>query len=111
DLFGGKADWNGVETLNFNAGVQDRSLLREAMAFAIFRAAGVPASHTAYAELTFNVPGLYDNAPGGVYVLIENVNKQFLKRELPPGTGLLMKPEGMRGGIQSRGSDWASYIS
>ncbi len=111
DQFGGKEDWNGVETLNFNAGQRDPSLMREAMAFAIFRAAGVPASRTAYAQLTFNVPGLHDNASGGLFVLVENVNKQFLKKALPPGTGLLLKPEGTRGGVQGLGNSWASYVS
>jgi spore coat protein H len=111
DQFGGKGDWEGVETLNFNAGARDPSLMREAMAYAIFRAAGVPAPRTAFAEITYNVPGLHDNARGGVYTLVENVNKQFLKRVLPPGTGLLMKPEGTRGGVQSLGPAWSSYIS
>jgi spore coat protein H len=109
DLFGGKADWNGVETLNFHAGVLDLSLMREALGYALFRAAGVPASRTAYAEIKFNVPGLYSDARGGAYLLIENVNKQFLKRALPPGTGLLFKPEGTRGGITSRGGTWSQY--
>jgi spore coat protein H len=111
DLFDGKADWNGVETLNFHAGVLDPSLMREAMSFAIFRAAGVPASRTAYVEMTFDVPGVYENTSGGHYVLIENVNKQFLKQALPPGTGLLMKPEGTRGGVQSLGTNWSSYLA
>jgi hypothetical protein len=111
DLFGGKADWDGAETLNIHAGVVDPTLMREDMSYAIFREAGVPASRTAYAEMTFNVPGLHESAPGGFYVLIENVNKQFLKRVLPPGTGLLMKPEGVRGGISSLGNNWAAYVA
>jgi spore coat protein H len=110
DLFGGKADWNGAETLNFHAGVMDPTLTRETVSYAIYRAAGIPAPRTAYAEITFNVPGLYENAPGGFYTLIENVNKSFLKRALPPGTGLLLKPEQLRGGIQYLGETWASYI-
>jgi hypothetical protein len=110
DLFGGKDDWHGAETLNFHAGARDPTLMREAMALAIFRAAGVPASRTAYAELTFNVPELHDNARGGTFVVVENVNKRFLKRVLPPGTGLLMKPEGTRGGVLSLGSNWDAYI-
>src|SRR5258708_15579678 len=97
DFFGGKTSWNGVETLNFHAGVLDSSLMREALAFALFRAARVPSSRTAYAEISFNVPGLYTSASGGIYVVIENVNKQFLRQALPPGNGLLMKPEGLRG--------------
>src|SRR5688572_6718704 len=110
DLFGGKDDWYGAETLNFHAGGRDPSLMREALAFAIFRAAGVPAPRTAYAQIAFDVPGLYDNASGGTFLVVENVNKRFLKRVLPPGTGLLMKPEGTRGGVLSQGANWAAYI-
>jgi spore coat protein CotH len=110
DLFGGKPDWHGAETLNFHAGARDSSLMRETLALAIFRAAGVPASRTAYAELTFHVRGLHDNASGGTFVVVENVNKRFLKRVLPPGTGLLMKPEGTRGGVLSPGPNWDAYI-
>ena len=110
DFFGGKSDWNGVETLNFNFGARDPSAIREALAFAIFREAGVPASRTAYAEITFTVPGLHENARAGIFTIVENVNKQFLKRTLPPGTGLLMKPEGTRGGILSLGANWSAYI-
>jgi spore coat protein H len=110
DLFDGKSSWDGVETLNFHAGVLDPSLMREALGYALFRAAGVPSSRTAYAEITFNIPGLHTNARGGVYLLIENINKQFLKRALPPGTGLLFKPEGTRGGITSRGESWSQYL-
>jgi spore coat protein H len=111
DFFGSKTDWNDVETVNFHAGVLDPSLMREALGFALFRAAGVPAPRTAYAEITFNVPGLYTDARGGTYTLIENVNKQFLKNALPPGTGLLFKPEGTRGGVTSRGDSWSQYTS
>lgn len=110
DTYGTKGSWAGIKTLNFNAGNLDTSLTREALAFALFRAAGVPAPRTAYAEIRFTVPELYNNTRGGFYVMIENVNRAFLKEALPPGQGLLMKPEGTRGGIQApAGSTWASY--
>ncbi len=110
DLFDAKADWDGLETLNLHAGVLDQSLIREAFAYTVLRRAGVPASRTAYADLVFTVPGVYQDAAGGRFVLIENVNRQFLRNALPPGTGLLMKPEGLRGGVVSLGGDWASYL-
>jgi spore coat protein H len=56
------------------------------------------------------VPGTYQAVSGGLYAVIENVNKQFLKNVLPPGTGLLLKPEGLRGGVQYYGDSWSSYI-
>ena len=112
DFFGGKDDWEGLETLNFNSGGRDASRMRETIAFALFRAAGVPASRTAYAELTFTVPGSHEKAYGGLFTVIENVNKQFLKHALPPGTGLLMKPERMpQGGVAFLGENWADYIA
>src|SRR5690349_15064826 len=64
DLFGGKDDWDGLETLNFHAGVVDTTLMREAVAYHVFRAAGVPAPRTAYANLTFTVPGTYEAQAG-----------------------------------------------
>lgn len=109
ELFGGKGDWDGLQTINFNSGGRDPSRTREAMVFAIFRMAGVPASRTAYAEVRYTVPGLYDDAYGGLFTVIENVNKGFLKQALPPGTGLLMKPERMNGGVTYLGEDWANY--
>jgi spore coat protein H len=109
DLFAGKGDWDGLETINLNSGGRDDSRTREALAFAIFRLAGVPASRTAYAEVRYNVPGLHDQAYGGLFTVIENVNKAFLRQALAPGTGLLMKPERMDGGVGYYGETWANY--
>jgi spore coat protein CotH len=98
-----------VKTFNLHPGVADTSKMREAIAFALFREAGVPAPRTAYAELFFTVPGIYTNTPGGLFTLIEDVNNTFLERALPPGDGLLMKPEGTPGGIQVLGATWNDY--
>lgn len=110
DTYGAKGSWDGEKTFNLHAGVVDTSKMREAIAFALFRAAGVPAPRTAYAELLFTVPGVYQETPAGLFTIIEDVNKRFLARVLPPGTGLLMKPEGLRGGIQGVSDNWASYV-
>ena len=65
DVHGTKGTWDGEKTFNLHAGVVDTSKMRDAIAYEIFRAAGVPAPRTAYVELTFTVPGVYQNAPGG----------------------------------------------
>lgn len=109
DTYGAKGAWDGEKTFNFHAGVVDTSKMREAIAFAVFRAAGVPASRTANAEIFFTVPGVYQDTSAGLFTIIEDVNKRFLTRVLPPGTGLLMKPEGLRGGVQGTSDNWASY--
>ena len=110
DAYGTSGSWDGVRTINLHPGVIDRSKMRDAIAFALFREAGVPAPRTTYAEVFFTVPGIYNNVSGGLYTVIEDVNRRSLQRTLPPGTGLLMKPEGMRGGFQSLGSAWTNYV-
>jgi spore coat protein H len=110
DTYGAKGTWDGEKTFNLQAGVVDTSRMREAIAFALFRAAGVPAPRTAYAELIVTVPGLYREQSAGLFTLIEDVNKKFLERVLPPGDGLLFKPEGLRGGIQGISDLWSSYV-
>ena len=100
---------DGLTMLNFNCGVSDPTKAREALAFAIFREAGVPASRTAFAELTLTVTGKYDKEFVGVYTLVEQVNKVFLKRHFKDGKGMLLKPEGLSGGLAHLGTTWKAY--
>jgi hypothetical protein len=43
DVHGTKGTWDGEKTFNLHAGVVDTSKMRDAVAYAIFRASGVPA--------------------------------------------------------------------
>jgi spore coat protein H len=101
-------DFRGLKKINLNNGVTDPARAREALAFAVFRAAGVPASRTAFAELTLTVPGKYDKEYVGLYTLIEQVDKTFLKDRFGSAKGLLLKPEGLRG-LDYLGEDWGPY--
>jgi len=87
----------GVKTLNLHGGVHDPSKVREAVTYEIFRAAGVPAPRTAFAEVTLTVPGKFDKELVGFYTFTEQVNKPFLDRHYKTDKGLLMKPERIRG--------------
>lgn len=109
DLFRDAPRLFGQKTLNLQAGAVDSTRIRESLSYAVFRAAGVPAPRTSYAEVTLTVPGLYSDEYVGLYTLVENVGKPFLKAVLPPGTGLLMKPESATGGITYLGAEWGSY--
>jgi spore coat protein CotH/Ca2+-binding EF-hand superfamily protein len=100
--------FHGLKTLNLNAGAVDQTKMREALSFSVFRAAGVPASRTAYAEVTLTVPGKYDKEYLGLYTMIEQVDKTFLKEHFKSNKGLLMKPEGLRG-LEYLGEDWDKY--
>ena len=105
-----KQDVSGIETINFNAGGLDPSKLRDALGYSIFRKAGLPASRTTFAEVALTVPGLYDKVHLGLFTLVEQVNKSFLKSRFGSSKGLLMKPEGVLS-MDYRGEDWAAYES
>jgi spore coat protein CotH len=64
---------DGLEKMNLNNFTNDPSLLHDVICFKLFRDAGIPASRTSFTNLTIN--GEYI----GVYVIIENVDKNFLK--------------------------------
>ncbi len=100
---------HGHRKINLANGVTDAGRAREALAFAVYRAAGIPAPRTAYAELTLTVPGKYNKEYVGLYTVIEQVDKAFLKAHFQNAKGLLVKPENLRGGIEYLGEDWARY--
>jgi hypothetical protein len=100
--------FHGLKTINLNSGITDPARTCESLAFAVFRAAGVPAPRTAYAEVMLSVPGKYDQECVGLYTLIEQVDEDLLKAHFKTGKGLLLKPEGLRG-LEYLGEDWAPY--
>jgi hypothetical protein len=110
DHFDERQRFHGLKTLNLNSGAMDPSKLREALSFSVLRAAGVPAPRTAFAEVSLTVPGQYDRELLGLYTLIEQVDKSFLKDHFGNGKGLLMKPERMPG-LPYLGDDWDKYKS
>jgi spore coat protein CotH len=100
--------FRGVAKLNLNSGTMDPTKVREALAYAVFRAAGVPAPRTALAEVTLHVPARYDAEYLGLYTAVEQVDEQFLEAHFGDGSGLLLKPEGIRG-LPHFGDDLAKY--
>lgn len=100
---------DGLTMLNLHCGISDPTKTREALSYAIFRDAGVPTPRTAYAEVTLSVPGKYDKELVGVYTLVEQVNKGFLKDHFKDGKGMLLKPEGLQGGLPNLGTNWKAY--
>ena len=66
--------FHGLKKLHLNNSVQDSSYLAEKLCREMFEAAGVPAPRAGHALVSLNQRRL------GLHVLIEGVNKQFLKR-------------------------------
>ena len=65
--FGGEK-FLGLKKLTLNNMVEDPSMIRETLAYELFRAAGVPASRTGYAYVSVN------GADYGVYVNVETMD-------------------------------------
>ena len=98
----------GLKTINLNTGPLDPSLMREPLAYSAFRAAGVPAPRTAFARVRLTVQGLYDQRDLGWYVVVEQVDEEFLARHFGRSDGLLLKPEILRG-MPYLGARWEKY--
>jgi spore coat protein CotH len=73
--------FHGLKKLHLNNSVQDSSYLSEKLCREMFEAAGVPTPRAGHAVVALN------NRRLGLYVLIEGVNKQFLKRYFPQTGG------------------------
>ena len=73
--------FHGLKKLHLNNSVQDSSYLSEKLCREMFEAAGVPVPRAGHAVVALNDRRL------GLYVLVEGVNKQFLKRYFPQTGG------------------------
>ena len=102
------AKFHGLQAMQLQSGALDPSKAREALAFALFREAGVPAPRTALAEVTLSVPGEHQKAYLGLYTLVEPVDRAFLKDRFGTDKGLLVRPQGLRG-LDFLGDDWEKY--
>ncbi len=79
----------GIKKMNLNNGAGDPAIQRDVIAHNLFRTQGIKAPRTAHTQLYIN------NELWGVYVIIEQVDKTFLKRNFVDGTGNLYKNMGI----------------
>ena len=101
-------EFAGLKKLNLNNGITDPSMLREPMSYQFFRAAGVPASRTGWAMVSFSKEGADAQTELGLYLTVEQVDKRFLKRHFGSAKGLLLKPSCF-GSFLYLGEDWTPY--
>ncbi len=73
----------GFEHLTLNNMVQDPTMLHEALGYRVYDAAGVPVPATSYVRLMVN------GAPYGLYLLVETIDRQFLRRRFGDDSGVL----------------------
>ena len=98
----------GLKKVNLQSCAADPTLLREAISYDLFREAGVPASLTGWASVATDVDG--EVKPCGLFLVVEQVDKQFLKRVFGESEGLLVKPSAFTA-FPYLGDDWSAYES
>jgi spore coat protein H len=83
DEFATNQSYVGLDKLMFNNSVQDSTYVAEYLGTSLFRDAGLPAARVTHARVRLNGRDL------GLYVVIEAMNKDFLKRNFGSGKGNL----------------------
>ena len=73
----------GRENLTLNNMVQDPTMLHEAIGYQVYADAGVTVPRTAYVRFAIN------GEPRGLYVLVEDVDRQFLADRFGTADGIL----------------------
>lgn len=100
--------FHGLQQLNLHNNVMDPTGVRQALSYPVFAEAGVPSPRTAFAEVTLTIDGECDRERLGLYTVVEEIDKAFLKRHFQSSKGMLLKPEGTQG-LEYKGEDWADY--
>ncbi len=85
-------EFRGVKKINLHSCISDPSMMREALSLEIFRDAGIPASRTGWAHVYLTVPGTFDRDYRGLFEVVEQIDKRFLKDRYGNADGLLVKP-------------------
>jgi hypothetical protein len=99
--------FNGLKKINLNNGTDDPGFSREALAYKLMRGESIPTPRTSFARFYIN------DEYWGVYELVENVDKTFLKDHYGAANndGNLYKTDrGAAVTLQWLGSDTAKYI-
>ena len=82
-----KQRFRGVRTLILNNMVEDPTMMREVFAYRLLRDIGVRAPRTGYAEVRIN------DEPYGLYLVVESVDRSFLRRHFADAGGGLFEGE------------------
>jgi len=103
--------FQGLTSFFLNNNAYDPSMLRETLAYEVFRKLGVPAPRTTLAMVYLSIEGRLEREYIGVYTLIEDIDtKAFLKSHFGSAKGMLLKPWSIRG-LPYMGEQWGAYES
>lgn len=77
--------YDGLKKINLSNGFEDPTIMRDVLAYKFMRDAGINAPRTAYAKVYLN------NTYWGLYVMVEEIDKRFLKNWFTNDEGNLFK--------------------
>lgn len=102
--FGEFKDWkvDGIRKINLSNTYFDGAMLKDALVYDWFRDMGIPAPRTAYYKLYLN------NEYWGLYLGVEQVDKNFLDDNFVLDDGNLYKPFNLNG-LNWHGPNWSAY--
>jgi len=83
-------EYDGIAKFNLHNAAEDPSMMRDALAFHIFRKAGIPAPRVAYSHVYVNEEYY------GLYVLTEQVGGGFVDNNFSGGSGNLYKGDELK---------------
>ncbi len=75
----------GLRKFNLHSGVRDQTMMHEVVSYHLYRSLGVPAPRASHALVTIN------GEPQGLFVLIEDIDKEFLQDQWTDDEGNLYK--------------------
>jgi hypothetical protein len=87
NFFNFAQNFRGVKKLNLNNGFSDPTFIRETLGYELFEQMGLPTPRRAFADVWVNDIHL------GLYTMVEQVDKTFLRRNFADAEGNLYKPE------------------
>lgn len=95
-------EYDGVRKLNLANGVGDPAIIKDKLAYDMFRYHGIPGPRVAHAKIYIN------DTYWGVYAMIEQIDKRYLKRNFADNDGNLWKNKG-NSNLSWKGSEPTSY--
>ena len=84
-------DFRGLKKANLNNGWSDPTLIRERLAYELSEQMDIPTPRSCFVDLWVN------NTRLGVYTMVEQIDKTFLRRHFARDDGNLYKPEMLAG--------------
>ncbi len=81
-------EYDGVKRLNLMNGFGDPAMIKDKMAYDMFRMHGIPSPRVAHTKLYIN------DTYWGIYSMIEQIDKNYLKRNFSDNDGNLWKNKG-----------------